>query len=234
MVALVEAETSQFLAAPDLQAEAIITDPSGAEETVASEFVWTVPDVVGIYLIRDTFEQSGTWWVRLKADGLAESMQASFTVGAGTDPMPGIGEEAVAVETRTTADHELEALSTDDHPDPRFYTTSLNDAVASGDPTVVVFATPAFCESQTCGPMLDQVKAVADGYPEVNFVHVEIYENAHDATIEDLRIDPAVTAWGLPSEPWVFVIDGQGVVTARFEGTLQEGELDRALASLDA
>ncbi|CAN5202218.1 hypothetical protein BH18ACT5_BH18ACT5_09960 [soil metagenome] len=234
MVALVEVETSSYLASPDLEAEAILTTPGGEEVGMATEFVWTVPNEVGIYLVRATFDEPGTWWVKLKASGLAESMRASFTVGEDTDPMPGIGDEAIAVETRTSADHELEEISTDPDPDPAFYTTSLDEAINNGQPSVIVFATPAFCVSQTCGPMLDQVKSVATDRAGTNFLHVEIYENAHTATAEDLQIDPAVSAWGLPSEPWVFVVDADGVVSARFEGTLAEGELEEALASVGA
>lgn len=232
MVTLVEADTSEFLAAPDRVAEAILVAPDGQELSTGADFVWTVPDEVGIYLIRATFDQAGTWWVKIKARGLSESMQSSFIVGEDDDPMPGIGDPAIPAETRTTADHELDELSTDPDPDPDFYTTSLDQAVTSGEPSVIVFATPAFCVSQTCGPMLDQVKAVAQDHPDTNFLHVEIYENAHTATADNLQIDPAVTAWGLPSEPWVFVVDGNGVVSARFEGTLQEGELEAALAEV--
>ena len=234
MVALVEVETSSFLASPDLDAEAILTTPGGEVLQMVTEFVWTVPNEVGIYLVRATFDEPGTWWVKLKASGLAESMRASFIVGDDTDPMPGIGDEAIAAETRTSADHELEEISTDPDPDPAFYTTSIDEAISNGQPTVIVFATPAFCVSQTCGPMLDQVKAVAADRPGTNFLHVEIYENAHTATTDDLQIDPAVSAWGLPSEPWVFVVDADGVVRARFEGTLAEGELEEALASVGA
>lgn len=234
MVSLVEADTAEFLAAPDLAAEALLVAPDGQQLSMEADFVWTVPDVVGIYLVRTTFDQVGTWWVKIKASGLSESMQAPFIVSEDADPMPGIGEPAISVETRTTADHELEDISTDNDPEPSFYTTSLDDAIGNGRPTVIVFATPAFCVSQTCGPMLDQVKAVAEDHAGANFLHVEIYENAHTATEQDLLIDPAVDAWGLPSEPWVFVVDQNGIVTARFEGTLQEGELESALQSLDS
>ena len=58
--------------------------------------------------------------------------------------------------------------------------------------------------------MLDQVKAVAPAHPDANFVHVEIYENLDATSADELIIVPAVTAWGLPSEPWVFVVDADG------------------------
>lgn len=233
LVGLVESETAEFLARPDLEATGLLIAPDGTEREAGADFVWTIPEEKGIYLINQTFDQEGTWWVKLRATGLAESMQASFVVGH-DDPMPGVGDPAVAVPTRTSADHSLEEISSDPDPDPSFYELSLDEALANGQPTVVVFATPAFCTSQTCGPMLDQVEEVAPLHPDVNFVHVEIYNNLDAPTAEDLQVSDAVVAWGLPSEPWVFVVDRQGMVAARFEGALGEGELEEALATVEA
>jgi hypothetical protein len=233
LVGLVDSETAEFLAKPDLRSSGVLIAPDSSEREVETEFLWTVPERVGIYLIRDTFDQEGTWWVKLRPSGLTESMQASFVVGS-NDPMPGVGDPAVAVATRTTADFDLAEISSDPDPDPAFYDLSLDEALANGKPTVVVFASPAFCTSQTCGPMLDQVEAVAPRHPGVNFLHVEIYENLDANTQSDLRITEAVIAWKLPSEPWVFVMDGDGTVAARFEGALKEGELEEALAALSA
>lgn len=233
LVGLVEAETAQFLASPDLETTAVLIAPDSTEREMPAEFLWTVPDRIGIYLIRDSFEQEGTWWVKLRPEGMTESMQASFIVGR-DDPMPGIGDPAVSVETPTTANRALAEISSDPDPDPSFYELSLDKALTNGQPSVVVFASPAFCTSQTCGPMLDQVEASAPSHPGVNYIHVEIYDNLDAETIADLQISDAVTAWGLPSEPWVFVIDGAGNVSARFEGALKEGELEDALAAIGA
>ncbi|HEX2420677.1 MAG TPA: thioredoxin family protein [Acidimicrobiia bacterium] len=233
LVGIVDAETAEFLASPDLDATAVLVAPDMSERQVPTEFLWTVPDRVGIYLIRETFDQDGTWWVKLRPQGMTESMQASFVVG-NDDPMPGVGEPAVSIETRTTADHPLDEISSDPDPDPSFYELSLDEALTNGQPTVVVFASPAFCTSQTCGPMLDQVEAVASEHPGVNYLHVEIYENLDAASPADLQVSEAVTAWGLPSEPWVFVIDRDGRVSSRFEGALRNGEIEEALAAVGA
>ena len=233
MVGLVEDETASFLAKPDLAATAILTSPDEKETKVDAEFMWTVPDVVGLYLVRSTFDQEGTWWVRLVPEGLGPTPPAAFTVSA-TDNVPGVGDPAPAVATRTLADHSIEEISSDDDPDPAFYQQSLDTALSNGRPTVVVFATPAFCVSQTCGPMLDQVKAAAPSHPDANFLHVEIYENLDATSTDELIIDPAVLEWSLPSEPWVFVIDSAGIVSARFEGAMLAGELDAALEAVGA
>ena len=233
MVGLVDITTAEFLASPDLPATAILTGPDESEIEATAEFMWTVPDVVGLYLVHATFDQEGTWWVRLRPDGMGPTQQAAFTVSA-NDVVPGVGDLAPAVKTSTLADHPLEEISSDDEPDPALYELSLDAALGNGRPTVVVFATPAFCVSQTCGPMLDQVKAVAATHPSANFLHVEIYENLDAISADDLIIVPAVMAWGLPSEPWVFVIDSEGKVAARFEGAMMASELEAALAAVGA
>ena len=233
MVGLVDDETNSFLASPDLPVTAVLTAPDEQETEVEAEFMWTVPDEVGLYLVRATFDQEGTWWVRLQPDGLGATPAAALTVSA-TDPVPGLGDPAPAVTTRTLADNPIEEISSDDDPDPALYEMSLDTALANGQPTVVVFATPAFCMSQTCGPMLDQVKAVATNHPDANFLHVEIYENLDATDLNDLVVVPAVSEWGLPSEPWVFVVDGNGTISARFEGAMLEGELESALEAVGA
>ncbi len=233
MLGLVDPETADFLASPDIAATAILTGPDEEETEVDAEFMWTIPDVVGLYLVRANFDQEGTWWVRLRPDGYGPTPQAAFTVSA-TDQVPGVGDPAPAVATRTLADHPIEEISSDDEPDSALYQMSLDEALSTGQPTVVVFATPAFCVSQTCGPMLDQVKVMASAHPNANFLHVEVYENLDATSTDELIIVPAVTAWGLPSEPWVFVIDAEGNVAARFEGAMTAGEFESALEAVGA
>jgi hypothetical protein len=233
LVGLVDPETSAYLASPEVAAVAELTAPDGTESEVDAIFMWTVPDVRGLYRIDQTFDQVGEWWVRLRAEGLGPTPKSAFTVIA-DGPLPGPGDPAVAVPTRTAAEYPIDEISSDDEPDPSFYETSLDAALQNGLPTIVVFATPAFCASQTCGPMLDQVKAAAREHPDANYIHVEIYNNLDAASTADLVVNPAVTAWGLPSEPWVFVIDGSGNVAARFEGALSSDELEAALEAVGA
>jgi hypothetical protein len=233
LVGLVDPVTSAYLASPELAASAELTAPDGTESEVPATFMWTVPDVRGLYRIDHTFDQEGEWWVQLQPTGLGPTPRSAFAV-VDSASLPGPGEPAIAVVTRTAADHSLADISSDDEPDPAFYQTSLDAALENGLPTVVVFATPAFCASQTCGPMLDQVKAASREHPDANYIHVEIYENLDAASTSELVVDPAVTAWGLPSEPWVFVVDANGIVASRFEGAMSSDELEAALEAVGA
>lgn len=234
LLGLVEPETQEFLAAPDLEATATFTGPS--EETIPDiplEFVWAVPDVRGLYRAEIEFPAAGGWSVIVDADGYSATEPTVVVVGEDT-AMPQVGDAAPAVATRTAETHPLSEISSDPDPDPDLYELSLDAALADDRPTVVVFATPAFCTSATCGPVLDNVKTVAESHPEADFLHVEVYENLDADSFEELITVEAVDTWALPSEPWVFVTDAEGIVTARFEGTIDPAELENALAELGA
>ncbi|MDQ3957028.1 MAG: thioredoxin family protein [Actinomycetota bacterium] len=185
----------------------------------------------GLYVTYPTFDSTGRWGaeVTVSGPGLEETVRAGFDVAA--EPVtPAIGEKVPPSQTPTSEDAPLREITTDDAPDPRFYETSVGEALAAGEPFVVTFATPKFCTSAVCAPTLDIVKKVSQDWPAVTFIHVEVYENLDDPS--NLEPVPAIRQWGLPSEPWVFVVDGRGRVAAKFEGTLSPAELDEALAEV--
>ena len=234
MVLGLAARDASSLASPDLSVAFQISDSEGDVVAEADGvFQWTIPDVRGVYTIRPEFADAGVYGIQaFPADG-EPSIKVNFTVS--DDPVvPEVGDAAIAAPSPTGDEAPLETITTDPDPDPSFYEVSLDEAVESGQPTVVVFATPAFCQSQTCGPMLDQVKAAAPDHPEVTFIHVEVYEDFQGATsAEELNPAPAAVAWGLPSEPWLYFVDRDGVVTARYEGTVSREELVEGFATID-
>lgn len=196
------------------------------------EFIETIPGQRGLYIGYVSFDSAGKWGaeVSVEGPGLQETVRTSFDVREqGTTPA--IGAKVPASDTPTADDVEkLSEITTDDDPDPRFYEVSIRDSVRSGEPFVVVFATPKFCTSQVCAPTLDRVEDVSRGVKGVNFIHVEVYTNLDDPS--DLKVVPAVKEWGLPTEPWVFVVDDRGRVVAKYEGTVAPGELEDALRDL--
>ena len=234
LLALVDPQSNEFLASPDIGAAADFSGPTGESiGDVPLDFIWGVPDVRGLYRAIVDLPVAGAWSVTISADGFPATQPASLIVVEDTD-MPQVGDPGPAVESATSDGPDFSAISSDPEPDPDFYRLSLDEAMADDRPTVVVFATPAFCTSETCGPVLDNVKQVAGEHPDVDFVHVEIYENLDADSAEDLITVPAVDEWGLPSEPWVFVTDAEGLVTARFEGAVDPAELSAAVAGLGA
>lgn len=81
-----------------------------------------------------------------------------------------------------------------------------------------------------CGPTLNIVKKVSPDFPELTFIHVEVYENLDDPS--NLVVVDAVNEWKLPTEPWVFVVDERGRVAAKYEGTVGADELRAELKKL--
>ena len=49
------------------------------------------------------------------------------------------------------------------------------------------------------------------------------------AILNNAVISPTAEEWGLPSEPWTFVVDGDGVIRAKFEAFTTRDELEAAL-----
>lgn len=193
-----------------------------------AEFIDTGPR--GLYVTYPTFDSAGKWGaeVTVEGGGLDETVRASFEV-AEKGMTPAVGSPAPPSKTATGAGAELKEITTDEKPDPDFYETSIHDALGAGLPFVVTFATPKFCASAVCAPTLDIVKKESKDWPDVEFIHVEVYELED---IENLEPVTAVREWGLPSEPWVFVVDAGGKVAAKFEGTVSPDELEGALRKL--
>ena len=69
----------------------------------------------------------------------------------------------------------------------------------------------------------------------MNFIHVEVYDNPSEIREQGIavaRVAPPVAEWGLPSEPWTFVVDGQGDITAKYEGFVGADELEPAISAV--
>jgi hypothetical protein len=110
-------------------------------------------------------------------------------------------------------------------PAPDLHEHDFADVVGR-QPVVLVFATPALCQSRVCGPVVDIVKQVkAEHEGEAVFIHMEIFE---DNQFEK-GYRSQVREWRLPTEPWAFTIDRAGNVAARLEGAFSPDELERAL-----
>lgn len=224
---------NQRLGAPDLEAslEAFPADAPDEVQSIPMSWVWAVPDVSGLYRGVVDFDRAGAWTTRLTIGG--NVLSDTLVVVTDLPATVAVGSAAPASVTPTAADvTDLAEITTDPDPEPELYDLSVSDAISNGRPTVVVFSTPAFCQTAICGPTLDVVKEAAAVISGVDFVHVEVYEGMTEPGFvpDPAHLSPAVVEWGLPSEPWLFVVDGDGVVSARFEGVITVGELQDAVA----
>lgn len=140
--------------------------------------------------------------------------------------VPEVGDKAPVVHTDTveSASGDVESLDTR-KPPSTMHDVDFADVVGR-KPTVLLFATAALCQSRVCGPVIDLTEQIkSERGDDVAFVHQEIYV--------DNQIDkgqrPPVSAWSLPTEPWLFVVGADGRVAARFEGAFSADELNAAL-----
>lgn len=184
-------------------------------------------DVVAIFMTRFDIEQPGTYWVLAEPVG-GRRIQALGNVVVRDKPVaPAVGDPAVSVDSPTLANATIKQLTTSKVPDPGLYRSSVKDALAAKAPFVVTFATPAYCTSRTCGPVVDVVSTVRKRHAasKIRFMHIEVYQG-NDPTKGPNRW---FKAWHLPSEPWTFLVGPDGKVRERFEGTVSVGELDAAV-----
>lgn len=182
-----------------------------------------------IFVVELELEEPGTYWVLAEPVGGEKRIQAVGNVVVQEETQaPDVGAAPPASDTPTLANATLQQLSTADEPDPELYRASVAEALAAKEPFVVAFATPRYCTSRTCGPVVDVVSAVRERHPGLRFIHVEIYEDNDPAQGENRW----VREWGLPSEPWIFVVGADGTIRERFEGTVSVRELDEAVSAL--
>ena len=142
--------------------------------------------------------------------------------------MPAVGSKAFPSHTPTIASTggDFAALTTQSPPDKGLLRYSVADSLAAHVPFVVAFATPAFCTSRTCGPVVDVVDYVRRqlGSSGVRFIHVEIYKDNQPP-----NTNRWVREWKLQTEPWVFLVGRDGKIKERFEGAVSASELEAAV-----
>lgn len=214
---------------PDVDATATFFRLEGeaAEETgtvPATYYASRLPEA-GTYVALTRFDRAGPWGVQISGtlpDGRAVAPNRVRFEVASRPRSPAVGDMAPPTANRTLATvPDIAALTSDPMPDRALYAMTVDEAVASGKPTVVVFATPGYCESRICTPVIDEVKAVAAAWRgRVNFIHLEVYKSFNPPVLAD-----EMEAWGLETEPWTFVLTADGHVAARLEGNATQAEL---------
>jgi hypothetical protein len=184
--------------------------------------------VRGLYVAHLNFARAGDWGVELlvsQASGAFEPIRLSVTVEEAA-ATPAVGSLAPRSRNLIAPDvKNLRQIDTSPRPDPRLHQVRIADAIAQGKPQLIVFATPQFCTSRMCGPVVDIVRTLLPTYGKrVAFTHQEIWQD-----FADKKVFPTIEEWRLITEPWIFVVDGQGIIRAKFEGLVTARELESAL-----
>ena len=191
----------------------------------------------GVFTTKLRFDEVGFWEIEATItgdDGQPVTARGAVEVRERAES-PAIGEPVPRSVTATAADtDDIAAITSAFTPDPDLYQVSLHDALEQDKPVLVAFSTPRFCVSATCGPQLEQVSDLQGRYGDrANFIHVEVYKDPHlfDGGSRPGRDDvaDAVQEWGLPTEPWTFVVDSDGIVQAKFEAFTSSAVIEAAL-----
>jgi hypothetical protein len=186
--------------------------------------VYVVPKVA--------FDRKGAWLAiaMLKGPQGLEATRVTAPLVVGEFPrIPKVGDEAPPIHTPTAADvgGDLAKIDTRVPPD-QMHQVDFADAVGR-KPTVLVFATPALCQSRVCGPVVDVAQQVADSYGDkADFIHMEIWKDNEIGK----GPRPQVQAFNLETEPWAFLVDRNGIIRDRIEGAFGVPELEEAMRTI--
>jgi hypothetical protein len=202
---------------PQFESEGVKADPDAATSVYVANVKFDKPgdyEVLGVVELDDNLVAAERVAVRVVKDG----------------PVPEVGEAAINIHTPTEADVGGDLAQIDTRVPPGTQHEVDFADVLGQKPVVLLFATPALCQSRVCGPVVDiaeQVKASYDG--DAEFIHMEIYnDNELDKGFRE-----QVVKWNLPTEPWVFTVNGEGKVAARIEGAFSARELEDAIAKAE-
>jgi hypothetical protein len=186
----------------------------------------------GTFVVRPSFDTPGTWGLEIIAErpGKAPSAERIGIDVAAKGSAIAVGDPAPKSRTPSAGQvKDLHTITSSSQPDPRLYQMSIAEAVTSGKPSLILFATPGFCQTQVCGPGVEVLQRLVDTYGDrVNAVHVEVYRYP----FEQLQQVGAMKEWGLRTEPWLFLVDREGRVVDRYEGGITVAEVEPAVAKL--
>jgi hypothetical protein len=207
--------------------ETLQTKPAFRALTTTSD-----PDAASvIYAANVDFPSDGEWRIAALVKQGSEMKAALLpTASVGTyKHVPRVGQKAPLIHTPTPADvgGDLSKITTRVPPDTQ---NRVDYADAYGkEPIVLLFATPQFCQSRVCGPVVDVAEQVKELYGDkAAFIHMEIYKDNDP----NKGVRPQVRAFHLPSEPWLFAIDRRGRIEAEIEGAFGVEEMTRVVKGL--
>jgi hypothetical protein len=197
----------------------------------------------GVYEAEDVvFDTPGFWVAEVTADvqGMGrQSAQASFAVQE-RPQLPAPGDQAMKTDTLTVRSKDVplaaidsRAANTGKIPDPELHETTIAQAIAQGRPALVVFATPVFCISRFCGPVVNMVEDLARRHADrAVFIHVEIWKDYNKQVLNDAPQEWLQMPNGDMTEPWLFLIGADGTISDRWSSMWSEQEVAAELEAL--
>ena len=213
-------------------------DREGPIETALARYYPFPYGTRGIHVTELTFDEPGMWGVEAsvpRPDGEVATIEVLMEVHEQTMSVD-VGQVPPLSVSRTLMDVEdVSDLTTGSNNDESLYQVTVAEALQNGKPTVVVFASPAFCTNAVCGPQVEVLSNLSAAYGDsANFIHVDLYVNPKEIQGDLSRAiqTPLLAEWGLVSQEWTFVMGADGKVVGRFENFVPEGELELSLMSV--
>jgi hypothetical protein len=204
--------------------ESIATQPAFRAQTTTDD-----PDAATVaYSTQINFPSNGEWRIAAlikQGDELTATLLPSAVVGEFSGiPRPGDPAPKMHTPTAEEVGGDLSQITTRIPPDTQ---NKVDYADALGkEPIVLLFATPQFCESRVCGPVVDVAEqAKQESGDEAAFIHMEIWEDNKPGT----KVRPQVRTYKLPTEPWLFTINSKGVISSAVEGAFGLELMDEVL-----
>lgn len=143
-------------------------------------------------------------------------------------PIPGVGQRPPDIATDTLASEGGKiSLVTTRTPPENMHSVSFKQVLGKR-PIALLFSTPELCKSRVCGPVTDIMVELQHQFgSQIAFIHQEVY--VENNPTKGLR--PQLKAFHLETEPWLFTVNRQGVITARLDGVFG---IDEARAAIEA
>jgi hypothetical protein len=191
----------------------VATDPDAAKTLYAADLPFTK---AGKYLVLGVFRLDNRLVGAPTTVNVVKSSQ-----------IPGVGDKAPFMHTPTVASVHGDISKIDTRkPHDDMHSVDYADALGKR-PIVLIFATPALCQSRVCGPVVDIAEQLKHARPkdDIAWIHQEIYKN--NSLTQGLR--PQMAKYHLSTEPWLFTINRQGKIAARIEGAFSANELQKAV-----
>jgi hypothetical protein len=204
--------------------ESLETEPAFRSQTTAKD-----PQAGKVvYVTQVNFPSNGEWQIGAlvkEGDKLTTRLLGSASVGK-FKSIPQVGQRPPAIHTPTLASVGNDRSKLTTRVPPEVMNKADFADVLGKKPIVLLFATPVFCQSRVCGPVTDIAAQVQRDYGnKAEFIHMEIYNDNNPSK----GVRPQVRAFNLPSEPWLFVIDRNGIIRTRIEGAFNVQELTAAV-----
>ncbi len=182
------------------------------------------------YPLTTTFPGPGNWRVATEVEGEPADIVVAALEPSQVPAVPVVGEALISVPTPTVEDPRgVDPICTADPRCP-LHATSLDAAIAGDKAVAMLIATPAYCQTAICGPVLDLLVArQTDFADQITMIHVEVYPNR--ASAGRVTTD-TVRAYGLAWEPSLFLARADGTIASRLDYTYDVDELDGSLTAL--